>query len=581
MKVGIYCRVSGSDQKDNTSLENQKDSGVRFCDSNGYDYEVFSEVVSGGKDFDERLAFNDLSTKLFDGEINAIWIWDFTRGRRDDSMKYLFVQIIKETKCKVFVGGVEKDILSDEGMLEMGMFSLISDFERKKILRRMKDGRNRRWKEGKGLGRIGFGFDNNNGEVFANEIEKDVVVDIYKFFLYKNVKKYGDCERYLIKKYGREVNGKRLDSGLVSRTLGNKKYNGKLIYNTQKDGIFEFDLEKFIDDDTFKKVEEKLKYVKGVRSINSKEIYILKGLVHCGDCDRKMWIEGSGKIVNGKSYRYFKCSSYKENEKLRRRQLDELDKFNCVSGSRGNKISKDKLDSVVWKCLFKVLSNSEIIINEYKKRFAENLGSKDRFVSKLEYYKKELTKLDIRKNKMINMVLDVKFSEDDYEKWFDNEYEEKKIEINSKLDLVKVEVGKYGYVDKIENWMDLMKEDLIRDFNIERKEDKRRIVERYIEKVFVNEIGDIDNERRFEINLILRLGKKKGKIQFDYDIKEKSLNLKLIEKDFYIVNNDFVKSPIIVYKNELLISIKLCVKYNKSGRYELEVDELISECVDF
>ena len=244
MKVGIYCRVSGSDQKDNTSLENQKDSGVRFCDSNGYDYEVFSEVVSGGKDFDERLAFNDLSTKLFDGEINAIWIWDFTRGWRDDSMKYLFVQIIKETKCKVFVGGVEKDILSDEGMLEMGMFSLISDFERKKILRRMKDGRNRRWKEGKGLGRIGFGFDNNNGEVFANEIEKDVVVDIYKFFLYKNVKKYGDCERYLIKKYGREVNGKRLDSGLVSRTLGNKKYNSKLIYNTQKDGIFEFDLEK-------------------------------------------------------------------------------------------------------------------------------------------------------------------------------------------------------------------------------------------------------------------------------------------------------------------------------------------------
>jgi len=36
--------------------------------------------------------------------------------------------------------------------------------------------------------------------------------------------------------------------------------------------------------------------------------------------------------------------------------------------------------------------------------------------------------------------------------------------------------------------MDLMKEDLIRDFNIERKEDKRRIVERYIEKVYVNEL---------------------------------------------------------------------------------------------
>ena len=141
---------------------------------------------------------------------------------------------------------------------------------------------------------------------------------------------------------------------------------------------------------------------------------------------------------------------------------------------------------------------------------------------------------------MISMVLDGKFSEDDYDKWFDNEYEEKKIEINKKLDLVKVEVGKYGYVDKIENWMDLMKEDLIRDFNIERKEHKRRLVERYIEKVFVNEVSELDNDKRFEINLIVRLGKKEGKIVFDYDIKEKTLNLKLIEKEFYILDNEFV-----------------------------------------
>ena len=266
-------------------------------------------------------------------------------------------------------------------------------------------------------------------------------------------------------------------------------------------------------------------------------------MVYCGECDRKMWIEGSGKIVNGKSYRYYKCSSYKENEKLRRRGLEELDKFNCSSGNRGNrgnKISKDKLDDVVWKCLFKILSNSKVIIDEYKKRYSENLGSKDRFVNKLEYYNKELGRLDVRKNKMISMVLDGKFSEDDYDKWFDNEYEEKKIEINKKLDLVKVEVGKYGYVDKIENWMDLMKEDLIRDYNIDRKEDKRRLVERYVEKVFVNEVSELDSDKRFEINLIVRLGKKEGKMVFDYDLKEKTLNLKLIEKEFYILDNEFV-----------------------------------------
>ena len=88
--------------------------------------------------------------------------------------------------------------------------------------------------------------------------------------------------------------------------------------------------------------------------------------------------------------------------------------------------------------------------------------------------------------------------------------------------------------------MDLMKEDLIRDYNIDRKEDKRRLVERYIEKVFVNEVSELDSDKRFEINLIVRLGKKEGKMVFDYDIKEKTLNLKLIEKEFYILDNEFV-----------------------------------------
>ena len=48
-KLGIYCRVSSRKQMDNLSLDNQMDRGIKYCDSNGYDYEVFRDVISGSK----------------------------------------------------------------------------------------------------------------------------------------------------------------------------------------------------------------------------------------------------------------------------------------------------------------------------------------------------------------------------------------------------------------------------------------------------------------------------------------------------------------------------------------------------
>ena len=57
----------------------------------------------------------------------------------------------------------------------------------------MKEGRNKRWREGKGLGKIGFGFKSEGGEVSLIEEECEVV-EICDYFLYKNVKKYGDVE---------------------------------------------------------------------------------------------------------------------------------------------------------------------------------------------------------------------------------------------------------------------------------------------------------------------------------------------------------------------------------------------------
>ena len=49
MKVGIYCRISSDSQSNNTSIQYQKEEGMKFCLDNGFEYEIYSETISGGE----------------------------------------------------------------------------------------------------------------------------------------------------------------------------------------------------------------------------------------------------------------------------------------------------------------------------------------------------------------------------------------------------------------------------------------------------------------------------------------------------------------------------------------------------
>ena len=81
MKIGVYCRVSGLSQRENTSLENQKSLGIKFCNQSGYEYEVFTDVESGGKI--DRKVFSKLLEECKNGKIDGIWVYDNDRLSRD------------------------------------------------------------------------------------------------------------------------------------------------------------------------------------------------------------------------------------------------------------------------------------------------------------------------------------------------------------------------------------------------------------------------------------------------------------------------------------------------------------------
>ena len=203
IKIGVYCRVSSDSQKENTSLKNQRDNGIKFCNNMGFDYEIFSETISGGKSFDDRKMFNDLSDKLLNRELDGVWFNYWDRGWRDDRIKYLFIQLVKDSGCKVFVGSEEKNILSDEGSFELGFFSLMSDYERRKIKSRLSNGKKRRLENGEiFLGVSGIGYKKVGKKLVINENEKDIIVDCFEKYLNTSIKSYRDCIKLMKRRPG-------------------------------------------------------------------------------------------------------------------------------------------------------------------------------------------------------------------------------------------------------------------------------------------------------------------------------------------------------------------------------------------
>ena len=66
-----------------------------------------------------------------------------------------------------------------------------------------------------------------------------------------------EVESRIDKKYGKVLNGKRLNGGLVGRVLGNRMYLGKIYRKDFEGKKWEFDIGRIVSDEDFEKVIKK------------------------------------------------------------------------------------------------------------------------------------------------------------------------------------------------------------------------------------------------------------------------------------------------------------------------------------
>lgn len=557
MKIGIYCRVSSLNQKtEGYSIDNQRVSGIEYCSKNGYEYEVFEDVISGSKV--NRKGLDELFGKILMGDINGILLYEWSRLVRDKRLMIKLEDLLKEKKeCKVIVDGKERDIIEDDGdRIEYEVGGFLSSYERFRLMKRVKDGSIRRMKDGYVRCKVKFGLIKIKGEVNIDEGEDSKIVkDIFKMFLFKNVNDVKDLTIKINKKW----NKKYLDSSM-KRWLVYEGYNGR-INQKYKEFEIETKIVKLIDDETFNEVSEKLKKLYSNRKGRDNSEYLLKGLVFCGSCGKRMYKYGS---VSKKSYKkgnnygkerkysrefyYYSCggSGYK---KVNESEEEYNNRKNECKGFKRNTINFSMIDKVVWSSLFKFLNGSDSLLESYKKKKVDEVKKMGLNKGKKYYYDKEIKKLKKNKYDLFKKFSDGVVDEDDYDLYngeFDKEIEKSKNRLKELEDYVINEVDDNLLKDVI----GIMKNDLnnkemlgngffdcvrldgeedVSYFNRKNKglKDMRRIIDKYVNKIYVK-----------------RVGVEEYNINFDFSIKlsnkEKDILKNMLMKDrnklFYIKN---------------------------------------------
>tara|TARA_R110000803_G_scaffold77361_3_gene142227 strand:+ start:1885 stop:3621 length:1737 start_codon:yes stop_codon:yes gene_type:complete len=546
MRIGIYCRVSTDKQKDNESLGLQEKIGVDYCIKNNYEYEIYRDVVSGAKI--KRDGLNTLVDKIFKKDLDGIWLWNWDRLIREKRVMIYLEDLVMETKCKVFVDYRERDIINnEEDIMDMEFKSMISSQERRNIRRRFIAGRNAAWARGEGFqGQVGFGYKRVGKKVIPNDIEANIVRDIYNTFLRKDVKSKLDVYKRIYKKYKslHDSKGKIkgiADSGRIDMILSDKKYLGTYTIIDQNGKEWDFDFGRIVDEDVFYKVQEKREYVKKLRKGRGVYNYILKGKVYCKDCGNSLWVRGGGTSIDkgGRGhgmYKYYMCATSSQKKYDNRVYNKERILDDCISKDKShNNVSVSVLEEVVWYGLFQSLIKSKTIKEEYKKRYNSDKGFKEDLENKLNYYYKQLLDLDKRKKKMLNdyskEIIDIDF----YTDWLKGSYEEDKLTIEGKILKLKDDLINTKSTDVVDSYVDLMLDDLKRRKNITRKEHRRRLIEQYIGSVHVRRVGE-----KYEVELGIILGDSKedvGLTEMYNSVHNNSNDLFLIKNLKYVLRS--------------------------------------------
>ena len=560
-KLGIYCRVSSKKQMDNSSLENQKERGIKYCEENGYQYSVFKDVVSGDKV--NRDGLDELFQKIYDRELDGIVLYRWDRLQRENrELLTDFETLVKDTNCKIIVDNSVRDIIGSlSDRMEYEISNTFSTVERMRLKLRVGEGIERQMERGNTLfGKLKFGYRNEGKKsllhTVMDEDESPIVKEIFRVFNFKSTKSFDDCRIIINKKFNSEFKLKFIINCL--------KYDGYKGETYQKWGkpiskSYKITIPQIISDEVWDITQTKVNQIQNLRKGRDREYHLLKGIIYCKDCDDRLYKYGKQPINSEYIQSWYRCKWNIKPQYEKNRILWE-NGMKC-KGYKGNYISRKLLEIIVWDSLLQTLKQSSVIKKKYVNKYKDDLRLKDSSKSSKKYYEIKIEKENDKKFQLYDDYLEKKITKKDYD-LYTKRYDDLIIQHSQRIGEIEKKIDTFNNMDSVDfkKIEDLMNSDLERQFDVKNNKDKRRLIDKYIDKIYLKRV-DNDN---YYINFDLKISEKIKDIPFD---KTYIKNRVLYHSDSYIcllrLNVKIIFNVIRVKKNKHTYLFKYNIlKYN-------------------
>jgi site-specific DNA recombinase len=388
MITALYARVSSDRQKEEKTISSQLQELRRFAAQENLQIDEKYIYLDDGESgyYLDRLGLDALRDAARDGLIDMILVQDPDRFSRKYAYQVLLLEEFKRWNVDVrFLKHPQAD--SPEKQLLVQIQGVIAEYERARIMERTRRGRLYWIRQGRPLSaRVPYGYKhilkdkNNPPAIEVDEENTEVVQKIFKLYVYEGL---SDREIAVYLKNANIPSAKdRLsywDSSSIRFILMNEAYTGTWYLNQYKkeprpgqmrprtvkrprEEWVPVPVPPLISSELFTRAQEirESGVHQGLQPLRYPETHLLRRLVVCGYCNRKMTVHNTPK----KGYRYYWCRA---TDRVRMRGNDEW----CPNPT----ISTPELDKLVWSDVVSLLTDPELILSAWKEQ--NQIGHKE------------------------------------------------------------------------------------------------------------------------------------------------------------------------------------------------------------
>ncbi len=421
MRTGIYARVSTDKQAEKYGISSQIEALKKKCIERGWSSisdegrEAFVDDGYSGSELD-RPALNRLRKAVEEGRIDIVFSYDPDRLSRNLSDLLLLDGEFTKQGIKLDFVTQEMDS-SPEGRMFFAIRGAVAQYEREKIRERCVRGMREKARQGKVLGGscapFGYTYDKEKSTLVEDPEHAAIIKMIFRIYATENLSIMALASRLNSFNLPTPGGGEKWRSSTLGRMLRNETYAGKLYefrnYRVEpKIRRKAFDKHKksstairpreewvsvsvpaIVPMDLFEAVQKKLSRNLELARRNTKNEYLLSGVLHCSFCGGRM----GGHVMHG--VRYYGCYQKYKSEKTHHTPDGKPILCRCPE------IKADIIESQVWDEICGLIRDPDTLLNALHNRNENNSDTKEANERELQLCETRLKSIPVEQKRLV------------------------------------------------------------------------------------------------------------------------------------------------------------------------------------